>query len=234
MQKLSLFFLLFIFFWDAALGQSDWVDSLQAAYDQRYGLDMLLHNGEKYTSEVNPIKGHPFWHDDHGFVGDIYLKGEVFKARDLRYNLNKQEFILGYTDYNRQAHQIILNSFVIDSVRTDGISFITHTHPEIPQRFVQLVFDGQLVCYISRKKDLNFESQGANIGYHYTGEIRNYYLVFDGTVRLFNRKGNFLKLFPKENRKEIRTFLSSEQIEFKKITVNELKDLIAYCERIIE
>ncbi|MGQ7871308.1 hypothetical protein [Sunxiuqinia sp. sy24] len=234
MQKLSLFFLLFILSWGAAFGQSNWVDSLHTAYDQRYGLDMLLHNGEKYTSDVNPVKGHPFWRDDHGFVGDIYIKGEVFKTQNLRYDLNKQEFILNYIDYNQQTHQIVLNSSVIDSVRTDGICFISHSLPEIPQRFVQLVFEGQLICYISRKKDLNFESQGSNIGYHYTGEIKNYYLVFDDAARVFNRKGNFLKLFPKENRKELRTFLSSRQIDLKKITEKELKDLIAYCERIIQ
>jgi len=234
MQKLSLFFLLFIFSGGAAIGQSGWVDSLYTAYDQQYGLDMLLHNGEKYTSEVNPVKGHPFWRDDHGFVGDIYLKGGIFKARNLRYDISKQEFILNYKDYNQQSRQIVLNSYVIDSVRTDTFCFITHTHPEIPQRFVQRVYEGQLVCYISRKKDLNFESQGSNIGYHYTGEIKNYYLVFDGVVRPFSRKGNFLKLFSKENRKKLRAFLLSEQIDFKKMTARELKDLIAYCERIIE
>ncbi len=231
MQKLSLFFLLFIFSGGAALGQSDWVDSLQAAYDQQYGLDMLLHNGEKYVAEVNPIEGHPFWQDETTFIADLFLNGKVFSNQKMQYHLHRQEFILSYTDYNQQPNKIVLNRNAIDSIKREDLLFVQNEHPKIQQPFVQLIFKGELECYIAHKKNLKFRSQGSQIGYEYTDEIREYYLIYKDVVYKFRRQGSFLKIFPKEHRREIRRFISSQNLKFKTIDALRLKKLVAYCEQ---
>lgn len=231
MRNFSLFIFLFLVLAIRGFAQSEWIDSLHEDYDKRYGLDMLLHNGEKYVADIDPIKGHPFWQNDTGFLADVYIHGKMFSNQKLQYHLHRQEFILSYTDYNQQPNEIVLNRNSIDSIRHREGLFVRNHLPIIEQPFVQLVFRGELVAYIARKKDLNFQSQGNHIGYEYTDEISEYYLIYQDVVHKFRKKGKFLKIFPKEHRGEIRKFISSHNLKFKTIDARGLKKIIAFCEQ---
>nr|MBD3621161.1 hypothetical protein [Sunxiuqinia sp.] len=231
MRNLSVSLFLFLVLVVPVSGQSDWIDSLHTQYDKYYGLDMLLHNGEKYVAEVNPVEGHPFWQGEKTFMADVYLDGKVFSNQKLRYHLHRQEFILSYIDYNQQPNQIVLNRSAIDSIRKGDLLFVQNHHPDIEQPLLQLIFKGELICYVGYKKDLNFHSQGSDIGYEYTEEICDYYLVYQDEVYNFRKKGKFLNIFPKEHRLEIRRFMSSQNLRFKSIDAAGLKKLVAYCEQ---
>lgn len=63
---------------------------------------------------------------------------KVFHQQRLRYNVNKQELILVYTNFNNQENQIILNSEFVDSFRLEKDMFVLNVFPVIPQKFVQL------------------------------------------------------------------------------------------------
>lgn len=233
MLKILTSFLLFLIVL-TSIAQTSMVDSLRSKYDQLYGLDMLLYNGEKYTEEVKAIEGHPFWLDQPHFKGTLYIKGNIFENQKLRFNLNKEEFILLYTDYNLQPYQIILNNAWIDSIKTENVLFIKNVFTEIPHYFLQILYNGRMKCLIGREKKLNFQSQGDHIGYHYSNEIKQYYLVIDEKVNSFNRNKNFLRIFPKDKRRKIRQYMTSNRIKIKKISDDNLKKLVVYCEYILK
>ncbi len=233
MRKLIVLFCLILGSALISTAQSTWIDSLQTKYDQHYGLDMLLYNGAKYVEEVRAIDSHPFWQSQDEMKGTVWSKGKSYPKQRLKYHLQKQSFILFYKDYNGQPHQISLNSDLLDSVRIDQTLWIKNSYPQIEQQFIQSIFQGELKCYVSSKKFLNFKSEGQNIGHYYTEEIKHNYLIRKGKLYPFNRKKTFLKIFPKSERKAIRKFMAANQLsKIKALDNHELKTLIAYCERI--
>lgn len=215
-------------------GQTLPVDSLRADFDKLYGLDVLLNNGKKYFPDKNPIIGHPFWRSTDTFLADVTISGKTFKDQSLKYNLDKQDFLLVYTNYNGQQGQIILNTSVIDSVNGRSFSFVPNKYPEIKQQFVQLIYQGRLSCYIGWYKELKISSiNGTKSGYEFSDDFHKNYLVYKGTVYRFSNKSSFLRIFNKTERVSIRKYFSANRFIFRNLDDNKLRRLIIYCEEIL-
>jgi len=230
MRKTILFICVVLFVVRTSWGQNEPIDSLRADFDKLYGLDVLLTNGKKYFPESNPVIGNPFWRSKDPFGADLTVSGKTFKGQRIKYNLNKQEFLLLYTNYNGQNGQIILNNSAIDSVNTGMYKFIPNVFPEIKQQFVQLVHQGHISCYIGWYKELKFNSLGPYAGFEYSKDFQMYYLVYNRAVYHFTNKTSFLRIFNLKERASIRKFISSNQFRFRKMDENSLRKLITYCD----
>ncbi|MFY9151359.1 MAG: hypothetical protein WAO52_05030 [Prolixibacteraceae bacterium] len=206
---------------------------MRTEFDKLYGLDVLLNNGKKYFPDSNPVTGHPFWRSDKPFLADLTIHGKTFPNESLRYNIFKQEFVLLYTNLNGQKDQIILNSEGIDSVRIDDILIVPNTYPEIKQKFIQQIYNGQLISFVGWYKELQFNRTGVNIGYMYLKDNHVNYLIHQGVVHRFSGRSSFLSIFSGYKRALIRKYLSSKHIRFKKMETNDLKDLLRYCEKTV-
>lgn len=234
MQKNILVVFLIIFLIGKGYGQSMSTDSLRADYDKLYGLDVLLNNGKKYFPDKNPIVGHAFWKSKDPFLADVTISGRTFKNQSIKYNLDKQEFLLIYTNFNGQQGQIILNTSVIDSVNGRSFSFVPNKYPEIKQQFVQLIYQGRLSCYIGWYKELKISSiNGVKSGYEFSDDSHKNYLVYKGTVYRFSNKSSFLRIFNKTERSSIRKYFSANRIILRSLDDIKLKKLIDYCDEIL-
>lgn len=225
---LQIFFILALL--QTASSQDHFIDSLRTEYDKLYGSDILLNNGRKYIPTTTQAKGHPFLNQGE-FIGAITISGSTFPNQKLKYEINKQIFLLNYLDRNNQNYQLILNSVFIDSVRTVDAIYIRNTYPEIKQPFVLLIYDGGIKCLLAVHKDLDFTSMGVTTGYSYSKEIKDYYLVVNEKVHQFTNKASFLKLFPAGKRSQIRARIAQLQLKFRKIDDQKMKKLIEYCDR---
>ena len=234
MQRIILVICVIIFLTGKGYGQTMSIDSLRAAFDKLYGLDVLLNNGKKYFPDKNPIIGHAFWKSKDPFWADVTLSGKTFKDQSLKYNLDKQEFILVYTNFNGQQGQIILNTSVIDSVTAPIFKFVPNKYPEIKQQFVQLIYQGRLSCYIGWYKELKISSiNGTKSGYQFSDDFHKNYLVYKGTVCRFSNKSSFIRIFNKTERVFIRKHILSNRLRFKNMDDGDLRKLIMYCEEIL-
>lgn len=233
MYKLLFIYCFLLFTVLSGKGQVVSIDSLRNSFDQSYGLDVLLINGKKYFPNNNPTTGHPFWRNPDSFTGDISIAGKTFKDQLLKFELNKQEFILLYNNFNGQQGQIILNHASIDSIKTGTFLFIPNKWPDIKQQFVQVIFQGKISCYIGWYKELQFNSTGAHVGYQYFNDDRKFYIIMNGTVFQFHNKSTFLGIFKGKEKDLIRKYLSSNRFRFKKMDQNDLTKLITYCEEIL-
>jgi hypothetical protein len=234
MQKIILFICVVLFIAGKGYGQTLQLDSLRADFDKLYGLDVLLNNGKKYFPEKNSTVGHPFWRSTDTFLADVTISGRTFKDQSLKYNLDKQEFLLVYTNYNGQQGQIILNTSVIDSVNGRNFSFVPNKYPEIKQQFVQLIYQGRLSCYIGWYKELKIGSiNGTKSGYQFSDDFHKNYLIYRGEVHRFSNKSSFLRIFNKTERVSIRKYFSANRFTFKGLDDNKLKKLIAFCDEIL-
>lgn len=233
MRKIILFIGVILFVVCTSWGQNEPIDSLRADFDKLYGLDVLLTNGKKYFPDNNPVISYPFWQSQDPFLADLTISGKTFKNQRIKYNLNKQEFLLLYTNYNGQQGQIILNNSAIDSVNTGMYKFVPRAFPEIRQQFVQLIHQGNLSCYIGWYKELKLNTMGPNAGFEYTKDFRIYYLVYNGTVYQFTNKSSFLRIFNLKERVSIREYISSNRLRFRKMDDNSLRRLITYCDKTV-
>lgn len=233
MRKIILFICVVLFMVRTSWGQNELIDSLRADFDKLYGLDVLLINGKKYFPDNNPVISHPFWQSKDPFLADLTISGKTFKDQNIKYNLNKQEFLLLYTNYNGQQGQIILNTSAIDSVNSSMYKFIPGVFPEIKQQFVQLIYQGQLSCYIGWYKEIHYNSFGPNVGLGYTKDYRMYYLIYNGSVYRFTNKSSFLRIFNRTDRVPIKKYINLNRFRFKKMDDNNLHKLIIYCEKTV-
>jgi len=234
MKKFILLICVVLFIAGNSYGQTLRVDSLRDDFDKLYGLDILLNNGKKYFPDKNPIIGHAFWKSKDPFLADVTISGRTFKNQSLKYNLDKQEFLLVYTNFNGQQGQIILNPLVIDSVNSRDFSFTTNKFPEIKQQFVQMIYEGRLSCYISWYKELKISSiNGIKSGYQFSEDFHKNYLVYKGTVFRFSNKSSFLRIFNKTERISIRKYFSVNRFTFNGLDDDNLRKLIGYCDEII-
>lgn len=234
MQRITLVICLILFLTGKGYGQTLPVDSLRADFDKLYGLDVLLNNGKKYFPDKNPIVGHAFWKSKDPFLAAVTISGRTFKDQWLKYNLDKQEFLLIYTNFNGQQGQIILNTSVIDSVNGRFFSFVPNKYPEIKQQFVQLIYQGRLSCYMGWYKELKISSiNGIKSGYEFSDDFHKNYLVYRGAVYRFGNKSSFLRIFNKTERVSIRKYFSANRFTFKGLNDSTLKKLIAYCDEIL-
>jgi len=234
MQKIILFVCFVLCFAGKDFGQTLPVDSLRANFDKLYGLDVLLNNGKKYFPDKNSIIGHPFWRSPDTFIADVTISGRTFKNHSLKYNLDKQDFLLIFTNYNGQQGQIILNTSVIDSVKNHDFCIIPNTYPEIKQQFIQLIYQGRLSCYIAWYKELKISSiNGIKSGYVFSDDFHRNYLVYKGVVYRFGNKSSFLRIFSKTERVSIRKYFLTNRFSFKDLDDRKLNKLIAYCDEIL-
>ena len=235
MVKLLFFVSLFLIT-ESIAGQSLPVDSLRMDYNQMYGLDMLLYNGKKYFSEINPVQGHPFWGSTNDFKGDIYLNGKVFRNCRLKYNLVTQQFILSYTDSKtkEEHHPIILVGAFIDSIRTDHILFVRNQYPEIPQAYVQEIYSRKVSCFLSLYKEVFEKIKDYDIRKAISEEKKEYFIKVPSGVYPFQNTRTFLKIFPKQQQKSIKKYISSNKLSLKNIDDWNLKKLVIYCEKVLD
>lgn len=234
MLRIGLVICVILFISGRSDGQTLPLDSLRADFDKLYGLDVLLNNGKKYFPDKNPIIGHPFWRSTDSFLADVTISGRTFKDQSLKYNLDKQDFLLVYTNYNGQQGQIILNTSVIDSVNGQSFCFVPNKYPEIKQQFVQPIYQGRLSCYIGWYKELKISSiNGIKSGYQFSDDLHKNYLIYRGAVYRFSNKSSFLRIFNKEERVSIRKYFSVNRFVFRDLDDNKLKKIIAYCDEIL-
>ncbi|RKD91571.1 hypothetical protein [Mangrovibacterium diazotrophicum] len=234
MRKVYLIIVLFVSLSSSVGAQSQLVDSLRQKYDEKYGLDVLLNNGRKYFPNNNPAKGHPYWETATPLRADLTVAGKFFPAQKVKYDLHTQQFVLIYLDENSREQDLVINNEAVDTIKIKEAVFIRNKFSEPAQPYLQVIHEGEIGCYISWSKMLQYNRSGTNIGYEYTAEKKNYFLLREGQLYRFSSKSNFLKIFPKEEKTKLKKYMVSNHIRFNKMSTNQLQTLIEYGEDIME
>lgn len=201
-------------------------------FDRVYGLNPELYNGRKYYRDNYGALGHPYWINEEAFPATLSSEGQYYPDLRIKYELNKQFFILEFRDYHNALQMIILNDYAIDTVFINGAVFIKNSFVEIRNKFIQLVHSGYYSAYISHTKQFLYQGVGVQTGHKYSEEIKEHFLVSDNKVFIFKNKSGFLRVFKKEDRKEIKSFISSNNIKFRKLGDGQFKNLVEHCNQV--
>lgn len=227
-------FLLGVFFLGIVSYGQDRSTILQKdSFDNKYGKDVLLYVGRIYYPENDIVNGNPFWGDKGVYEGDIVINGERFKNKLLMYNIYLQEFILLFKDFNGAEKQIILAPDKIDSVFIDESIFIRNSISQIDEKFVQLVHDGKIPCFLSWEKQKFVKQSSDQRGFYYTNEKSFKYLIHNSVLYPFKNKRELLKIFDQDYRNDIKQYISINKIRIKTINPKQLEQLVNYIEKIV-
>ena len=235
MFRILIFILLLCLFSFVVFGQKSNIQNLREEYDKQYGLDVLLHNGKKDNLYYKKYGSHPFLFSEHAFEADLVLSGERFNNKRVKYNLEKQEFLLLFENYKGASLQIVLIPEVIDSIISNNAVFVKSPSAKIKYQFVQVIYSGDIQCYIAWHKYLIFKGKEAGpSGYAYLRERKHLFIVNDNIVFRIDKKKDLLKAFDREYKADIRKYIVKNGPKFKKMSNPQLKGLIIHCEQLLK
>jgi len=211
-------------------GQNELGEAQKEVFNNRYGLDVLLHQGKLYYPEINIASGHPFLGDEGVTVGEIVIEGRRYGDQKLMYNIFLQEFVLVFNDLNGAEKQIVIDPDKIDTVFFANQVFINNQFPQIGKAFIQLVSNGSIPCYIAWGKNKEISSTVGVRGYSFSNEKKAYYLFYNSTLYQFRNNKSFVSIFPEDQQKMIKDYLKTNKYKIGKINPGQLKQLIDFVE----
>ncbi|MDA3822678.1 MAG: hypothetical protein PF450_08745 [Bacteroidales bacterium] len=200
-------------------------------FDQKYGLDPNLMNGLKYNYPYTNISGDPFLLEEES-IGNIQINGKKFIGELIRFDSLNNLVRLDYQDNSNNHQSIILRNEWVEQFEFGDMVFKKITLEGNHERFVQLIFEGNISCYYDWTKEHKLAS-GAGSHYNYfTDAHKTGILIRDGEEMHFKTKSSFLKHFQKEYKKTIKKYLKSEKIRFNKVNYKEMMAIMKYSNQI--
>ena len=221
------------FFYGVALGQNTAVDSTRKKYDALYGLNNSLVNGKKNFPYYLDHHGHPFWNRGKPLLADLIIEGKRFQDQLVNYNIEQQDFILNYTDYNGGKKQLVLNAGNVDTIFIKDHVFVPNHNPKIKRAYLQFIYHNKIKCTKGWYKSLEVDKDAnSRSGFKYQKEQTEWYLENEHkTVRFQNKKG-FLAFFDKELRTQIKRYMNQKKVRFRSISDDEIKEVLIYSEQL--
>lgn len=207
-------------------------DEHKAYFDALYGKDNQLYSGTLYYPQSGIRGGVAFYGEkSEPYPSVLWINGTQYDNQQIKYDLVNQSMVLQFRDDFGARREIVLNPGTLDKIAIPDHRFIPNPFKQIDNRFLEVIYEGDLSCYISWTKEQAFRTTGDNAGYHYLKAKPAFYLLKNETLHSFKNRRTFLRLFPDERRKTIRAYLAAKQLNFKSINSYQLEMLIQYCEK---
>ena len=200
-----------------------------------YGVDDRLINGYPYQAPGSVIASHPYFLTEDWLSGTVFMSGEAYHNKQIKYDLEKDAIVLKATLQDRISKIIHLNSFLIDSVRINNHLFI-HSRKYFPADSVETFYEevykttgksvGLLIHYSK-----TYLSQYTNVAPRgrFSDMEADRWFIRQGNATKVNRRRAFLKQFDQKDRQEIRRFMRNQDISYRRATAQQLQQLMKFC-----
>lgn len=203
-----------------------------AGYEEKYGNDPCLVNGEKYYYPYSRSEGDPFL-EPSPKQATLHISGEVFEGQTIRYDIYNQYLVLEYVDAYGATSSLVLRDELVEAFSYEGRLFKKMKGPEGKERFFQVVFEGPVSCYFLWGKEYRLDLRSGTRNYYFTEPERKAYLVMDHRFHSYRNNRSFSRIFGKEYRKLIRQYMRQHQIRIREATGRQMFPLMEYCNSLI-
>jgi len=202
---------------------------------EKYGTSDFLVNGWKCYPEHFNAKGSPNFQNLNWADGTLTTTGgETFKQLDLRYNIQMDEVVLKQILSNGIPAFVMLNKDFISSFTILSHTFIKAEDiaPKIQiSGYVEVVYSGAYSFYLKHQKDFVGNYNANTPEGSFSKQITVKYILIDDQLVKVQKKKSLLALFP-EHKKQIKKFMSTNKIGYKKATNTQLRMLVQYCDEL--
>jgi len=209
----------------------DPVDLILENAESVYKADDRLINGTYYTPKYPLAIGHPYFETDQWIKATLYIKSLTYP--DVFVKLNIEDDLIIYKRQHRLGlvEEILLNNFLVDSLRIDEHLFINtssidiHGTPGILEFLCKGKYDGYMKYLKYHKDELTHQ-----VRYGRYMDVKRELYLFDGEkfIRV-NDKHKLLELFP-AHEKAIVKFMRRNKIKFKHADKVQFVTLLRYCD----
>jgi hypothetical protein len=218
------FFLLLIFFLSGRLMSQD----VAAGYDRVYGLDPVLYNGKKYSYFLPPgTGGNQFIFSPDFFTGDVTIKGELFKAVTLNYDIYNQQLLLKYVDETGAFDIIIISNAWLEGFHLGDMEFKYLSLADGP-RYYQVIGNGHFRILYYRRKDLKLDVSYGGSHHTFTPPVKSQYVLIEGRLQPFSNKRSLIAIFDPGLKPQIKNYFHINKIKLKKASDKTMTELINY------
>lgn len=202
--------------------------------EQIYGVDDELINGYPYRAPHHMIQFHPYFQQEGWQYGTLYMNGEIFRNKQVKYDLVEDAMILKADLQDGVTKLIHLNSLHVDSVRMANQLFV-HSRKYFPadsiDTYYQEIFDaenGKLAFLIHHSKKFHSQYTGIAPKGRFSDVNSERLLIRNGKTYKVNRRRSFLKVFEREQRRKLRKFLSRKDFHYRKASPQQLYQLMKF------
>jgi hypothetical protein len=197
-------------------------------FDEKYGNDPRLVNGEKYYYPYSRSEGDPFL-ESSPRRATLHIGGNVFEDQAIRYDIYNQLLVLEYKDVYGANSSLVLPNARVEAFSYNRRNFKKMKGPEGKEKFFQVIYEGPVSCCYSWKKEYRLDATSGSRNYYFTEPVREAYLVTDHTF--YNYRGNrsFSRVFDRENKKLIRQYVHQHHINVRTASGSQMGSLMEYC-----
>jgi hypothetical protein len=215
----------------AASGQESPHNSLRSLADSLYGFNDLLVNGTQYLPSHPRAAGHPFFPDEAFSSGVVYVKGERFEGLKINYDAEGDQLLLDVSASMPWIRYLALNDLLADSFSLEGRVFVhVRTLPAMPggSGFLEKLYEGRFVLLARHQKKFKAEFNQWKPYGEFIAYPVSLLLLREGVFHDVSREKQWMDLFS-SHRKEVKKFIRKHNINFRKATTGQLKQIAAYC-----
>lgn len=196
------------------------------SFNNIYGPDLNLVNGQKYFEHLTGIEGHPFLGENKFNSATIYIRGEKYSDTNIKYDIYNQHVILEYNSSQIGKQLIIVPDENLERFILNDHLFEYRDIPEIGRKLFQIVNEGKYSCaYFWSKKYMIPPASPAKL---FTQEIVKFYIFYNDVYFIFRNNKSFIKIFPDYIQLDIRNYLKSLKLNVKTISTSDMKVLMDF------
>jgi len=227
--------------WTACLAQDGPQDASEA-YLQIYNTaqeaqkhDPLIQNGVYYRYPYYNALGHPFLDQKEFKTGSVDFRGKHYGGLSINYDLFNQLIVLSWESEGVLQMSLLAPEFV-SGFRLNGKHFVKLDIQDGVADFYQLVSETPGVsCYYSWYKERREVRDSGNRSiFSFSDQRIRRFLLRDGQLSRYKSNKSFIKLFPEASRDLLKTYLHENRLQVMESNDQIMKDLISYCNRILE
>lgn len=202
---------------------------------ETYGTSDFLVNGWKFYPEHFNAKGSPNFQNLNWAEGTLTTTGgETFDGLELRYNIQMDEVVLKQVLSDGLPAFVMLNKDFISSFTILSNTFIKADKIASDKQitgYVEVVYTGDISFYLKHQKDFVGNYNANTPEGSFSKQITTKYIMIDDQLMKVQKKKALLALFP-EHKKQIKKFISTNKISYKKATNSQLEMLLQYCDKL--
>ena len=236
-RPLLILYLVMMFFFTTNIQSQTKQDltGLKEYSGEKYGTSDFLVNGWKYYPEHFNAKGSPNFQNLNWADGSLSTTGgETFNHLDIRYNIQMDGVVLKQILSDGLPAFVMLNKDFISSFTIKSHTFIKADnltpHMQLTG-YVEVVYSGGIRFYLKHQKDFVGNYNANTPEGSFSKQKTTKYIVIDEQLVKVQKKKALLVLFP-ENKKQIKKFMGSNKIRYKKATNPQLRMLLQYCDEL--
>ena len=230
MRRLFLLPFLFLFLPGISFSQQ-----VSRSYDEAYGLNPKLFNGEIYNYFLAPdTKGNQYFKGQEFTDGSVRIKGVTYDHILLNYDVFNQQLLLKYDYPEGTGHILSLSRAWLQSFTLAGANFELIRFQDTSSRIFQVQGTGKVRLLTSWYKE-------QKIDYYYTAPYfvflplkKEMYLQMDSGMKHFYNNKSFLLAFNPAEQAAIRKYLRQNNINTRKAGAAALLQLIQFCNTLPE